>query len=92
VIVYPPNTDTPQLTEENLIMPIETKAITAGGGLWTADAVARLTLDGLARGRFSVTPGVQMTALAWLHSVLAPMLHWTFDRTARQARAKAGRK
>jgi 3-dehydrosphinganine reductase len=92
MIVYPPDTDTPMLADENLAKPIETRAITAGGGLWTADAVARLTLDGLARGRFSVTPGLQMTALAWSHSVLAPMLHWAFDRTARQARARAGRK
>lgn len=89
-IVYPPDTDTPQLTEENRTKPVETKAITAGGGLWTAEAVARATLEGLARGRFSVTPGFQLTALAWLHSVLAPVLNWTFDRTARRARAKAG--
>lgn len=92
VIVYPPDTDTPQLTEENRTKPVETKAITAGGGLWTADAVARVTLEGLARGRFTVTPGFQLTTLAWLHSVLAPVLNWTFDRTARQARAKATRK
>jgi 3-dehydrosphinganine reductase len=87
-IVYPPDTDTPQLAEENLTKPIETKAITAGGGLWSADAVAALTLAGLARGRFSITPGWQITALAWLHSLLAPVLYWSFDRTARQARAQ----
>jgi len=87
-IVYPPDTDTPQLAEENLTKPIETKAITAGGGLWSADAVATLTLDGLARGRFCITPGWQITALAWLHSLLAPVLYWSFDRTARQARAR----
>ncbi|MBC7366512.1 MAG: SDR family oxidoreductase [Undibacterium sp.] len=92
VIVYPPDTDTPQLAEENRTKPVETKAITAGGGLWTADAVARATLEGLARGRFSVTPGFQLTALAWLHSVLAPVLNWTFDRTARRARAKGAGK
>ena len=85
-IVYPPDTDTPMLAEENRIKPPETRAITAGGGLLTAEAVARATLDGLARGRFQVTPGLPMTALAWLHSVLAPLLHWMFDRTARRAR------
>lgn len=90
-IVYPPDTDTPQLAEENLTKPVETKAITAGGGLWTADAVAALALAGLARGRFSVTPGWQITALAWLHSLLAPVLYWSFDRTARQARAQSSK-
>lgn len=85
-IVYPPDTDTPQLAEENLTKPAETKALTASGGLWSADDVARVTLDGLARGKFSITPGVQLTALAWLHSLIAPLLRWHFDRTAAAAR------
>ena len=85
-IVYPPDTDTPQLAEENLTKPAETKALTARAGLWTADAVARATLDGVRRGRFSVTPGLQLTALAWLHSLIAPLLRRSFDRTAARAR------
>lgn len=91
MIVYPPDTDTPQLAEENLTKPIETRAITSGGGLWSADAIAQVTLAGLERKRFAVTPGWQITALAWLNSILAPILYWSFDRTARQARAKADR-
>ncbi len=55
-IVYPPDTETPQLTEENLTKPEETKALTAAAGLWTADAVVRDTLDGVRRGRFQVIP------------------------------------
>jgi 3-dehydrosphinganine reductase len=88
-IVYPPDTDTPQLAEESLTKPVETKAITAGGGLWTAEDVARVSWEGVARRRFAITPGLQITALSWLHSVLAPALHWSFDRTARKARTKA---
>lgn len=88
-IVYPPDTDTPQLAEETLTKPPETRAITAGGGLWTADDVARVTWQGVARRKFAITPGFQLTALAWLHSILAPVLHWSFDRTARQARRAA---
>jgi 3-dehydrosphinganine reductase len=87
-IVYPPDTDTPQLAEENLTKPIETKALTALGGLWTAAEVARVTLRAVQRGRFAVTPGWQITALAWLHSILAPVLNWSFDRTVRQARRR----
>ncbi|CAM2910594.1 SDR family oxidoreductase [Rariglobus hedericola] len=88
-IVYPPDTDTPQLVEENLTKPPETKALTAGGGLWTADAVARVTLDAVRCGRFSVTPGFQLTVLSWLHSLIAPVLHWSFDRVATRARREA---
>ena len=86
-IVYPPDTDTPQLAEENLTKPEETKALTAAAGLWTAEAVARATLEGVRRGRFAITPGVQLTALAWLHSLIAPVLRWSFDRTAARARS-----
>ncbi len=85
-IVYPPDTDTPQLTEETRTKPPETKALTAQGGIWTAENVAKLTLKGLKRGRFSITPGVPLTLLAWGHSLLAPMLYWFFDRTAKKAR------
>jgi 3-dehydrosphinganine reductase len=89
-IVYPPDTETPQLAEENRTKPPETKAITARGGVWSADDVARVTLRGIARRRFAITPGLPITALAWLHSILAPVLRWSFDRTARRARRQAG--
>jgi len=83
-VVYPPDTDTPQLAEEGRTKPPETRAITAGGGVWTADAVARVTLAGLARRRFTITPGIPVTALSWFHSLLAPILRWHFDRIARR--------
>lgn len=88
-IVYPPDTDTPQLAEENRTKPPETKALTAAAGLWTADAVAALALAGVRQGRFAITPGFPLTALAWLHSLLAPILRWHFDRVAAKARGPA---
>ncbi|AKC83732.1 short-chain dehydrogenase [Verrucomicrobia bacterium IMCC26134] len=88
-IVYPPDTDTPQLIEENLTKPPETKALTAGGGLWTADDVARVTLAAVRRGRFSVTPGFQLTLLSCIHSMIAPILRWSFDGVATRARRES---
>ena len=88
-LVYPPDTDTPQLAAENLTKPIETKALTAEAGLWLADAVARVTLEGMERGSFVVTPGFPLTALNLLHGLLAPFFCWWFDRVA--ARARRGR-
>ena len=90
-IVYPPDTDTPQLAEENKTKPPETKALTAEGGLWTADAVARLTIEGLKRGQFAVTPGFQLTAVYRLQSLLGPLLSWRFNHIAARARKKAAR-
>jgi 3-dehydrosphinganine reductase len=91
MIVYPPDTDTPQLAAENRIKPAETKAITAGGGLWTAEAIARATMAGLATRRFALTPGAPLTALYWLSSLLTPLLFWHFDRLARKARGRTGK-
>jgi 3-dehydrosphinganine reductase len=87
-IVYPPDTDTPQLAAENRTKPPEGKALTAQGGRWSADAVARVTLRGVRRGRFVVTPGLPVTALFWLGGLLGPILHGCFDRTIRRVRAK----
>lgn len=91
MIVYPPDTDTPQLAAENRTKPAETKAITAGGGLWTAEAIARATITGLAKGRFALTPGAPLTALYWLSSLFTPLLFWHFDRLARKARGRASK-
>ncbi|OYU68339.1 MAG: short-chain dehydrogenase, partial [Burkholderiales bacterium PBB5] len=52
----------------------------------SADAGARVTLEGLAGKKFAITPGWPLTLLAWSHSVFAPLLRWSFDRTARRAR------
>jgi 3-dehydrosphinganine reductase len=85
-IVYPPDTDTPQLAEENRFKPNETKAITGTAKTLSADQVARSILDGLDRGRFAINPGLEMRALYRLHSLLLPLLNRHFDRVAAKAR------
>lgn len=73
-VAYPPDTDTPQLVAESKTKPAATKAITAGGGLWSAEKVATAIVDGAIRNRFVVAPGFQMAALSTAHSLLAPAL------------------
>lgn len=85
-IVYPPDTDTPQLAEENRTKPPQTRRITAQGGLWQPEAVARALVGGAMAGRFAITPGWQMTLLYRFASLAAPALAWHFDRLARRAR------
>jgi len=84
-IAYPPDTDTPMLVEENRTRPVESQAIAGAGGLWPAAKVAERTWNAMERGRFSVSPGWQMTALAGFHSVLGPILRRAFDRMADHA-------
>lgn len=70
----PPDVDTPMLAQENLHKPEATKAITGSGGLMTPDQVAHLLVKGMERGRFHVTPGLEIKALAALASLVKPAL------------------
>ncbi|MBV5259919.1 SDR family oxidoreductase [Synechococcus moorigangaii CMS01] len=85
-IAYPPDTDTPQLATENLTKPPETKLITETAQMWTAKRVAASILRGVQRQQFAITPGLEMQLLYRLHSLLAPVLQWYFDRLVARAR------
>lgn len=78
-IVYPPDTDTPQLATENLTKPPETKLITGTASTWTAENVAKVILRGIHNNDFAITPGLEMKLLQVLHSLLNPILNWYFD-------------
>ena len=78
-IVYPPDTDTPQLATENLTKPDETKLITGTAQTWSAENVARVILRGIKRRDFAITPGLEIKLLRVWHSLLAPIINWYFD-------------
>ena len=83
-IVYPPDTDTPQLAAENKIKPPETQKITATAKTWTAVAVAQKIIRGVEGGKSAIAPGAELTILNRFHSLLAPILNWYFDRLVKQ--------
>lgn len=85
-IVYPPDTDTPQLAAENRTKPAETKLITASAEMWSAEKVAESIMRGIIQKKFAITPGLEMTLLHKLHSLLAPILNWYFDSIVRKVR------
>jgi 3-dehydrosphinganine reductase len=87
-IVYPPDTDTPQLQAENQTKPLETKRITGTAKTWSAEAVAQTIIQGIQKQAFAITPGAEMTVLSGLHSLLAPGLHWYFDRIVAKTRSE----
>lgn len=87
-IVYPPDTDTPQLAAENNIKPPETKKITATAKTWKAEAVAEEIIRGVKKGRFAIAPGTELTVLNRLHSLVSPLLNWYFDRIVKQVKNK----
>ena len=90
-IVYPPDTDTPQLAAENEFKPLETKHITAMAQCLSAEQVANAILKGLKKQQFVITPGLEMTLLARFHSLVAPILNWQFDRIVKAVRKQVGK-
>jgi 3-dehydrosphinganine reductase len=80
-VVYPPDTDTPQLHEEMRHRPPALAKIAGGAKVLSADAVAAAILKGIARKRFTIAPGLEMAALVRLHSLIGPLLYrFWFDR------------
>ncbi len=79
-IVYPPDTDTPQLVTENKTKPLPTKAMTETTTTWSPEAVAQQIIRAIITNRFIIAPGIEMTVLDRLHSILRPLLNWYFDR------------
>jgi 3-dehydrosphinganine reductase len=84
-IVYPPDTDTPQLAEENLTKPVETERINASARMLRPDDVAAAIGRAIDRGRFAVTPGFETSILHRFGSVIEPLLARQFDRLARRS-------
>ena len=85
-IVYPPDTNTPQLEQENKTKPLETKMITGTAQTWSAENVAREIVRGIEKKSFAIAPGLEMSLLEKLHSLLSPVLNWYFDRIVAKIR------
>lgn len=66
VVVYPPDTETPQLEYDILHKPPETKALTETAGRMTAPAVARIILRDAQKGKPVILPGFEAGLLHFL--------------------------
>jgi 3-dehydrosphinganine reductase len=79
-VVFPPDTDTPQLREEILVRPAITSKIAGGAKVKSPEEIAQAILDGVRRGRFTIAPGFEMTMLARFAGLLSPILNkFSFD-------------
>lgn len=85
-IVYPPDTDTPQLIEENKTKPVETKKISGNVKPMSAEAVATCILKGIAKKKFGIAPGFEMKLLMRINSIAANLLYAHFDRIIKKYR------
>jgi 3-dehydrosphinganine reductase len=53
-VVYPSDTDTPQLAYENKFKPVETKALANFTGAMAPEKVAEIVLRGIERGQYTI--------------------------------------
>jgi len=91
-IVYPPDTDTPQLAYENQFKPAETKALSSMNSVLPPETVAEAILDGVARRRYMILPGFESKLTYWLVSIAGtlayPVVDWLIARAQRAMRVK----
>lgn len=88
-IVYPPDVDTPQLAYENQFKPPETRALGSGKARSAAE-VARTILDGVARNRYTITPGIETGVLYRLVGLLGDLQYPIMDKLIARTRQMKG--
>jgi len=88
-IVFPPDTDTPQLAEEEQYKPPVTKALVANAHVISPDLVARSIVAGIKKNQYIILPGVEAKLLFWLNGLLGSAVYPIMDFMIRRARRKA---
>jgi len=84
-VLCPPDTDTPQLEQENRTKPYETKVIAGNAGILTPQQVAAALFRGIRRKRFIIIPGT-MGKLTYLIKRWIPgLLYKIIDSDAKRA-------
>ncbi|MCC6748004.1 MAG: SDR family oxidoreductase [Deltaproteobacteria bacterium] len=89
-VLFPPDTDTPQLAEENRFKPAETKAIAGNVKVMSAEAVAKELLDGMAAGKYHILPGFDNKMTYFLYRHFPWLVRWKIDGDLRKYRKKNG--
>lgn len=87
-VVFPPDTDTPQLAYETPLKPPITHQLSKSAGLLSADSVARSILQGVIRRRYIITPGSEATLFYTLVHTLGNAVYWVMDRMIDNAQRK----
>lgn len=89
-VLCPPDTDTPQLEQENLTKPPETRAISGNSGKLTPEQVALAMISGVRRKKFYILPGIQ-SKLVFIVKRLSPgLIYRIIDRDAKRSSTNKG--
>ncbi len=87
-IVFPPDTDTPMMADENKYKPFETKEISGSAGLLSADEVATAALRGIAKDKYLILPGASNAFFFWLSGALGGLVYPLMDFLVKRALKK----
>jgi len=89
-VVFPPDTDTPQLHEENKIKPLETRELAGKVQVLQPEDVAREVIRGIERNKYNIIPGFESKLAFLLSNGVSGLFHWYFDRVIASSRKKRG--
>lgn len=83
-VVFPPDTDTPQLAAENEIKPAETKAVAGNVKVMSPAEVARATLEGIRARRYHIVPGAESKLTYFMVRHFPGVVRWFIDGDLRK--------
>jgi 3-dehydrosphinganine reductase len=89
-VVFPPDTQTPQLDYENQYKPPILKKLDETNKVLTPEAVAEAILKGVARRKYIITPGFDSTLFYHMNNLLGNLSYRLMDFMLTQARRSLG--
>ena len=89
-VLCPPDTETPQLEQENITKPAETRAISGNGGKLTPEQVAKAMITGVRRKRFYILPGLQSKLIFLVKRLWPGLIYKIIDRDAKRFSTNKG--
>lgn len=89
-IVYPPDTDTPGLQEENKSKPVECAKMSETAKLWTAEQVSESTLSGVYNKKYHILPG-SAKSIWYLNRFMPWLVRMFTDSDYKKIRKKMGK-
>jgi len=85
-VMFPGDTDTPQLHEENKIKPAETKAIAGKVEAMSAEDVSTALLKGIAKGKYHILAGFDSKFTYFMYRHFPGVVRWVIDRPLKKFR------
>jgi len=87
-LVFPPDTQTPQLDYENKIKPPITKEIAGNSGILSAEAVTQEILNGVSKKKYIILPGFESKLIYSGSNLLGRLIYPVMDWMVRSAEKK----